>query len=59
MPVPHISPGVSGKPLKHKVKFSHKFTDSSKQPYFIHLFCDEISIATAMNQPLLQKLWPV
>jgi hypothetical protein len=54
-----ISLGVSGKTLEHKVKFSHKLTDSSKRPYFIHRFCDEISIATAMNQPLLQKLWPV
>jgi hypothetical protein len=39
--------GVSGKTLKHKVKFTHKLTDSSKRPYFIHRFCDEISTAAA------------
>jgi hypothetical protein len=41
-----VTLGVSGKTLKNNVKSTHKLTDSSKRPYFIHRSCDEISIAT-------------
>jgi hypothetical protein len=47
--------GVSSKTLKRKAKCSHKLTDKSKWPYFIHCFC----VAASMDQPLLRKLWPV
>jgi hypothetical protein len=50
-----VSLGVSSKTLKHKAKFSHKLTNKSKQPYFIHRFCDEISTSASKKHFASEK----